>query len=91
MTRSTAWTSVVAVLLVCLTLVMLVSSLKGQEMTSSVKGFPFVQLGKTYSNGTYEFQILQDAGNGWVAARSAIGNTSLFVNLHQMPMLFPRD
>ena len=91
MARSTALISVSAVLLICLILVVVVGSSKGQEAATSVKGFPFIQLGKTYSNGTYEFQVLQDFGNGWVTAKSAIGNTVLFVNLHQMSLLFPRN
>jgi len=42
--------------------------------------------------GPYEFQILQDFGNGWVAARVTLGSSALmFVNLYQTPVLFPRD
>jgi len=42
--------------------------------------------------GPDEFQILQDFGNGWVAARGTLGSSALmFVNLYQTPVLFPRD
>ena len=85
-----ALTSIGALLIVCLALGVVVSSTKGQEATTRVHGFPFVQIGKTYHNGTYGFRVIQDVGNGWVAAKSTIGDT-MFVNLNQTTMLFPKD
>ena len=61
-----------------------------KETTTRVHGFPFVQIGKTYHNGTYGFHVLQDVGNGWVVATSTMGDT-MFVNLNQTTMLFPKD
>jgi len=83
-------TSMGAVLIMCLALVMVVSSTKGKEITRRVQGFPFVQIGKTYHNGAYGFHVIQDVGNGWVVAKSTMGNT-MFVNLNQTTMLFPKD
>jgi hypothetical protein len=92
MARKTALMSLGAVLLVCLTLVTVVRSTHGQEAAGSVRGFPFLQVGRTYSTGPYEFQIIQDFGNGWVAARRTLGSSAImFVNLYQTPGLFPRD
>jgi hypothetical protein len=90
MARRTALTTVGTVLLVCLTLIVVVRSTKGKETTMRVHGFPFVQIGKTYHNGAYGFHVLQDIGNGWVVAQSTMGDT-LFVNLNQTTMLFPKD
>jgi hypothetical protein len=92
MARHTALLALSAVLLVCLTLVLVVRSTHGQEAAGSVRGFPFLHVGQTYSMGPYEFQILQDFGNGWVAARGTLGSSALMcVNLYQTPVLFPRD
>ena len=92
MARHTALLALSAVLLVCLTLVLVVRSTHGQEAAGSVRGFPFLYVGQTYSTGPYEFQILQDFGNGWVAAQRTLGSSALmFVNLYQTPVLFPRD
>ncbi len=44
MSRKTALTSVGAVLIVCLALVVMVRSTKGKETTTRVQGFPFVQI-----------------------------------------------
>ncbi len=67
MARKTALLAFSVVLLVCLTLVTVVRSTHSQEAAGSVRGFPFLYVGQTYSTGPYEFQILQDFGNGWVA------------------------
>jgi len=92
MARKTALLAFSAVLLVCLTLVTVVRSTHSQEAAGSVRGFPFLYVGQTYSTGPYEFQILQDFGNGWVAAQRTLGSSALmFVNLYQTPVLFPRD
>jgi len=90
MSRKTALTSVGVVLIVCLALIVMVRSTKGKETTTRVHGFPFVQIGKTYHNGAYGFHVLQDVGNGWVVATSTMGDT-MFVNLNQTTMLFPKD
>jgi len=90
MSRRMVLTSMGAVLIMCLALVMVVSSTKGKEITTRVQGFPFVQIGKTYHNGAYGFHVIQDVGNGWVVAKSTMGDT-MFVNLNQTTMLFPKD
>jgi hypothetical protein len=75
-----------------LTLVTVVRSTHGQTAAGSVQGFPFLYVGRPYSTGPYEFQIMQDLGNGWVAARRALGSSALmFVNLSQTPVVFPQD
>ena len=45
--RKTAVLALSAVLLVCLTLVMVVRSTHGQEAAGSVRGFPFLHVGQT--------------------------------------------
>ena len=90
MSRRMVLTSMGAVLIMCLALVVVVSSTKGKEITRCVQGFPFVQIGKTYHNGAYGFHVIQDVGNGWVVAKSTMGDT-MFGNLNQTTMLFPKD
>ena len=91
MSRKPALTSLGALLLVGLALVVMVRSTQGKETTTRVHGFPFVQIGKTYHNGSYGFHVLQDVGNGWVVAKSTMGGEIMFVNLHHTTMLFPQD
>jgi hypothetical protein len=47
MARHTALLALSAVLLVCLTLVLVVRSTYGQEAVGSVRGFPFLHVGQT--------------------------------------------
>jgi len=47
MARHTALLALSAVLLVCLTLVLVVRSTHGQEAAGSVRGFPFLHVGQT--------------------------------------------
>jgi len=90
MAQKMALISIGIVLLVCLTLMGTVQSTHGQGAVTSVHSLPFIHVGHTYNTGVYEFQIIQDFGNGWVAARRTIGSSAvMFVNLHQTPVLFP--
>ena len=90
MSQRTTLASVGIVVLVFIILAAVVGTTKGQDTALSVQGFPFVQIGRTYGNGVYDFQVTQDLGNGWIVAKPAIGNT-MFVNLNQTVVLFPKD
>jgi hypothetical protein len=90
MARRTTLASVGAGLIGLLIVVMVMRSTQGQSAAMRVQGFPFIEIGQTYSTGIHEFQVIQDIGNGWIIARSVVGRTML-VNLNQMTVLYPRD
>jgi len=88
MSRRTTLASVCAVLIVCVILAVAVGITRGQGATTSVKGFPFVQIGKTYQAGGYRFSVTQDLGNGWIEAETGEPYGKEFVNLNQMHSLW---
>lgn len=91
MSRRTVLASVCAVLIVFVILAVVVGSTHGQGAATNVKGFPFVQIGKSYGSGSGNFKIMQDLGNGWVAAQNPINGVKVFVNLNQITFLYPQD
>lgn len=91
MSRRTTLASVCAVLIIFVILAVAAGITQGQGATTSVKGFPFVQIGMSYCCvGGTDFRVTKDLGNGWIEVQTN-AYLKLFLNLNQMNFIQPRS
>lgn len=82
-------------LTVVIVLAIVVMSAKGQTTAPTVKGFPFVQVGRAYEISAIPiFRITKDLGNGWVETQWVSPQLQdirpVLVNLNQVTVLTPQ-
>jgi hypothetical protein len=92
MARKRGFVWIGAVFALAIMLLGVVGSTTGQGARASVKGFPFIEVGKSYRvEGYGSIKVTKDLGNGWVAteipAKKDVAR-QFYMNLNQVTFIW---
>jgi hypothetical protein len=95
MARKSGFAWVSAVLTLAIILLGVVGSTTGQGARASVKGFPFIEVGKFYRmEGYSRIKVTKDLGNGWVATeipeKKAVAR-QIYMNLNVVTFIWESE
>jgi hypothetical protein len=95
MARKSGFAWIGAVFALAIILLGVVGSTTGQGARAPVKGFPFIEVGKSYQvEGYGNIKVTKDFGNGWVAteipAKKDVAR-QFFMNLNQVTFIWASE